>query len=172
MTREEALGFLRRHQPMPDDEALSEELVARYDRIREYFIANPDPEAVPLFLNSFGRGDGFGVYQLVEDVLAVHDPDVVITALNSALNSGRTSVSYWSAQIAANYPDASLIQPLGHLLEKGDFDTKYAAITALEQIGGPAVLLLLRNALEREPDDELRDLLEEVSSAKMPSGDS
>ena len=69
MTVEQGLAFLNAYQPMPDDTELSEELVRAYDEVRRFFIEHPDARCIPLFLKSFGAGDGFGVYQLVEDVL-------------------------------------------------------------------------------------------------------
>ncbi len=65
MTTDDALDFLRRHQPMPDDEVLTEDLIQQYDEVRQHFIDSPDQRCIPLFLGSFGDGDGFGVYQLV-----------------------------------------------------------------------------------------------------------
>ena len=70
MTDNEAIEFLKTVQPLPDDSELSEELIAQYDEVRKHFIKSPNELAVPLLLNSFGDGDGFGVYQLVEDAIA------------------------------------------------------------------------------------------------------
>lgn len=52
---------------MPNDYDITQELINKYNNVRLYFSANPAEEAIPLFLQSFGEGDGFGVYQLVED---------------------------------------------------------------------------------------------------------
>lgn len=69
MTKKEALAFLALNQPMPNDYDITQELINKYNNVRLYFSANPAEEAIPLFLQSFGEGDGFGVYQLVEDFL-------------------------------------------------------------------------------------------------------
>lgn len=66
MTTDEALQFLSNHQPMPSDKDLTEELINQYDSVRCYFISHPDDRAINLFLRSYGDGDGWGVYQLVE----------------------------------------------------------------------------------------------------------
>jgi len=94
MTVDEGLAFLQTHQPMPDDTALSEELVRVYDEVRRLFIDHPDARCIPLFLTSFGDGDGFGVYQLVEDVLRHFSRDTVVPHLKKALTHGRRSIRY------------------------------------------------------------------------------
>jgi len=70
MTTSEALSFLQAHQPMPDDDALNAhpEILQKYEEVRKYFVENPDPRCIELFLNSFGERSGFGIYQLVDEV--------------------------------------------------------------------------------------------------------
>ena len=162
MTREEALRFLRMRQPMPDDHDLSDAEISLYDDARKFFLKNPTEEAVSLFLNSFGNGNGRGVYQLVEDVITLHPPAVVVPSLVTALSSPVKSVQYWSAQISANFPHPDLIPPLEELLSKGDYDMKYAAITALEQIPEESASNVLRKALDVEPDEELREIISDA----------
>jgi hypothetical protein len=62
MNIDEAITFLKNHQPMPSDVDLDKETINGYDEARKVFLFNRAPECVPLFLNSFGEGDGFGVY--------------------------------------------------------------------------------------------------------------
>lgn len=164
MDTREGLEFLSKHQPMPPDEELDQQLIDYYDEVRKWFILNPDPQCVPLFLNSFGKGDGWGVYQLVGDALIVFDKAIVVPHLVKSLRNPNGSVSYWSAQIACSFPDAVLIAPLRKLIEGGDHDIKYAAITALEQIGGTTVKDILSTQLTVEEDQELKELLENVLS--------
>ena len=38
MTTEQALAFLQAHQPMPDDQDLSEALIRTYDEVRQFFM--------------------------------------------------------------------------------------------------------------------------------------
>lgn len=81
ITRTEAFSFLKKHQPMPNDDKLKESEIKRYEEVREYFINNPDEKCIPLFLNSFGGKDGFGVYQMVEDVILMYDSKKVLPHL-------------------------------------------------------------------------------------------
>src|SRR5690606_955147 len=108
----EGLEFLSKHQPMPPDEELDQQLIDYYDEVRKWFILNPDPQCVPLFLNSFVKADGWGVSQLVGDAIIVFDKALVVPPLVKSLRNPNGSVSYWSAQIACSFPDAVLIAPL------------------------------------------------------------
>jgi hypothetical protein len=159
MNTDDALQFLRAHQPMPSDAQLSEEDVEQYDAVRRHFLAHPSPECVPLLLNSFGEGDGLGVYPLVEDVLRKLPKNAVVPHLRAALGSVHRSVRYWCAQIAAVCPDSFLIQPLTLLLDDSDPDIRCAAITALVQIEDGTIVPLLQSALDRESDPEVRQML-------------
>jgi hypothetical protein len=131
--------FLRQHQPLPDDANLSKEVIRQYDEVIQYFLAHPAPECVPLFLNSFGKGDGFGVYVMVEEVIRQFPTEQVVPHLIEALANPLPGVRYWSAQLAANFSNSELIEPLTRLLQNQDEDIPFAAVTALEQIGGESV---------------------------------
>lgn len=133
MNRESALKFLEKHQPMPSDGDLTQKIIDTYDEIRRYFYDNPDQLSIKLLLNSFGEGDGFGVYPLVEDTILKQDRSVVVAELISALSSPHRSVRYWCAQIASNFQDNAVAKSLYFLLSEDDFDLKYAALTSLEQ---------------------------------------
>ena len=162
MTVDEGLSFLKTHQPMPDDAELSEELVRAYDEVRRLFIAHPDARCIPLFLTSFGEGDGFGVYQLVEDVLRHFSLDKVLPHLRKGLTHGQRSIRYWNADIAANFPTAELIEPLAQLLTEDDEDIRSAAAIALGQIRDARAEGFLRQALANESKPQLVSLFEKL----------
>jgi len=162
VTREEALEFLRRHQPLPPDGELSEETITAYDAARRYFLANPDNESIALFLYSFGDGSGFGVYQLVEDVIAKHHPNDVVPILSLALQTGGKGVKYWGAQIAERFPDSRLLGPLAVTLSDPDSDIRSASALAIACIGGRDARALLGSRLEIEDDSEVRESIAEL----------
>ena len=162
MTRDEALAFLRAHQPMPDDRDLSEELITAYDLVRRYFTAHPDPACIPLFLNSFGERSGFGVYQLVEDVLAKFPPGAALPHLVEALTHGRRPSRYWAALWAGDFPNALLSAPLIALLDQADCDLRSAAALSLEYIPGQRADDALRRASEREADEHVREVIDQA----------
>lgn len=101
MNTNEALEFLRSHQPMPPDSTLTTELSQKYNEVREFFEAHPDPRCIPLFLNSFGDGDGFSAYQGVDLVLLLFSHEQVLPHLLTALSSIHPGVKSWTAEIAS-----------------------------------------------------------------------
>jgi len=159
LTKEAALLFLRQHQPLPDDSVLDEPTLACYDACRRYFLVHPDTECIPLFLNSFGNGNGFGVYQLVEDVIVRFDKNVVLPHLIAALQNGSRDVRYWCAQVAESFPDSAVVAPLAALLSEDDVDMRFAAVNALSWTGIPEADLVLKKALKDEQEPELREAI-------------
>lgn len=162
MDKEKALSFLKENQPMPNDKNLNESLISMYDEVRRYFLANPDEKCLPLFLNSFGEYDGMGVYQLVEDVIFKFNHDKVVNCLLEALKSKYNGVKYWCAQICAQFPDEKLIDPLEELLKDSNQDIRMSAITSLSQIKEDKVITILKNQLNVEQNDEVKDFLIDV----------
>jgi len=167
ISRKDAINFLKQYQPMPDDNNLSKDIIDQYDDVRKFFLANPDEECISLFLNSFGERDGFGVYQLIEDVIKKFEKSKVLPHLLNALKSDYRSVRYWNAQIASSFPDEKLFEPLKKLLDEHDVDIRFAAITSIAQIALSGikydeVVDSLENALENETEDDVREFLQEV----------
>lgn len=162
MTTNEALDFLRQHQPMPADIELSQDLIDKYDEVRKFFLNEKDIRSVPLFLNSFGNINGFGVYQLVEDVIIKFSSEEVLPHLKVALSRSEYSIRYWNLQIAANFPSIELLPQLKILLKEDDFDLKYNTLTALGQFGSDVVKPIVEDFLEREQDEELIELAKDI----------
>jgi HEAT repeat protein len=162
MTIDEALQFLRDHQPLPPTERMSDDFIRLFDEVRKFFIANPDERCVGLLLNCFGEGDAHGVYQLVEDTILTFPAEVVVPALVGSLRNPAGSVRYWSAQIAANYPHQELAEPLIDLLKQGNLDERVAAVTALEVIGTPQVRGAMKNALGADIESEVKTMIREA----------
>ena len=160
MTTQEALDFLARHQPMPDDEDLTQDLIDRYDGVRKHFLTHVDVRSVPLFLSSFGEGTGWGVYQLVEDVLRRYPREFVVEALNQTLGSPHAGVRGWSLQIAMEYPDRSLSGHFKRLLFSDRPDERLWAAYNLEGVYSPEEdAEVLKEAAGSEDDPEVREVL-------------
>lgn len=160
----EAVDFLKENQPLPDDRVLetNSEILQKYNEVRKYFLENPDPICIPLFINSFGNGSGFGIYQLIEDVLLKYSSEQVIPHLIKGLNSEKYGIRYWSSQIASSFPDKKLIEQLAILLTDKASDIRYAVIVALAEIDDKRVIDLIKNAQKQEEDNEVLELIEEV----------
>lgn len=162
MDKEIALSFLKENQPMPNDKNLNESIITTYDEVRKYFLANPDEECLPLFLNSFGEYNGMGVYQLVEDVISRFEHDEVVNCLMEALKSKYNGVKYWCAQICSLFPDRKLIKPLEELLSDSNQDIRMSVITSLSQIQEDKVITILKNQLNSEKDVEIKEFLTDI----------
>jgi len=136
MKKNEALSFLRYNQPMPDDNNLTQELIDKYDEVRKFFIAHPDKEAIPLFLNSYGNGDGWGVYQLVEDFFYKCYRDDVVLEIQKVLENPSITdcVRYWVTQVSAAFSDAKLKKGLEISLKSENEDIRDAAQLSIDMI--------------------------------------
>ena len=122
-------------------------------------------DSIDLFLNSFGEGSGFGVYQLIEDVMFANAADDVVPRLNLAMQSKSKPVMYWCTQIAANFPDEQLHDGLKIALEDENVDIREAAITAIEAMGGNTARSFLKARLDREEEADVKVLIQDVLSS-------
>lgn len=127
MDVETALKFLGRHQPLPDDTELDDELIRLFEAARSLFEDVVDDRCVELLLHSFGEGTGFGAYQMVEVALANQDPAVVAEALPRAIGSDVASVRSWAVEIAAAYPEAGVREAVRSALPRLDEDGQFWA---------------------------------------------
>lgn len=164
MNTEEALAFLREHQPLVVVDGDQARALDLFDLALEHFAANPDPRCVPLILGFFGEGDGYGVYQLADNTLASHDNEVVVPVICENLGSATRSIRYWNALMALNYSDPRLVRPLLELYKIGDVDERAAAMAALAT-SGPVDTSIRKELLElseTESDPEVRTLISEA----------
>ncbi|HZM72997.1 MAG TPA: hypothetical protein VFC71_06440 [Candidatus Polarisedimenticolia bacterium] len=164
MNGQEAIDFLGRHQPMPPDEELTDELIGQFDEARRALALDPQGGGVRLLLNAIGRGSGFGVYQLVDDTLRAYDPDNVVQVLAELLATVPDDRSGWLMEYALDYPDERLIDPVVEALVRGDRDTRFFAASFLvDQFRDvPRVREAVRSARAREDDPEIVRVLDEA----------
>jgi hypothetical protein len=163
MNAQEAINFLKSHQPMPSGERAHNDLFSRFDEVRKFFASYPDDRNIHLLIGALGPGDGHGIYPMVEDALRSHSPDAVAEALKVGLKSSHSSVRYWSAQFAAGYPNSDIAEELISAFVNGDIDTQLAVVTAIEAINTPAARNLLMGIRDKSLDQEVTDLIDEVT---------
>ena len=164
MDLEYALSFLKANQPMPNDENLDTKLIGEYDTVRKFFMSNPDERCIPLFLNSFGDGSGYGVYQLVEDVLKKYSKEMVLPHLLKAIKSNSWGIRYWGTQIALEFSDKSLLSQLEKGIAESDVDIRATSIIALSQIKCDRAIKILKEAQKNENECDIKELIEQVLS--------
>ena len=146
---------------MSKTEEGAEDVLRTFNEVRLFFLNHPDVRCVPLLLNSFGEGDGHGIYQLVEDTIAIYPEEIVVPALIKSLSSPYQSVRAWNAEIAANYTGLELVEPLQQLLVHGSTDESHAAANALALNGTSSAIIELANALNSNIDDDLKEHIRE-----------
>lgn len=132
MITDDALAFLFEHQPMPSDDLLTEALARRFEKVRGHFETVVDERCVPLLLNSFGRGSGFGTYQLVRFALARQPRAAVVAALPAAIRSERGSVRTWALEIAVDYATPDVVSVVKDVWPHLDEDERLWGATVLE----------------------------------------
>ena len=167
MDKESALSFLKSYQPLPSDPQMPGELIETYNEVRQYFIANPDTNCIDLFLNSFGEGSGFGIYQLVDEVLRQYPKAEVVSRLAYSLMSQKRSVRYWCAEMAASFPDPDLVEPLDSLIKEDDMEIRSSALTAIFTIKDQRVLPILQSLRIRETDPDLQQLITDALEYRL-----
>ena len=115
MDTEQALSFLRSHQPMPSDHTISSEEGEMFVAILEHFQTEHDERCLPLLIHSISSDTGLGMYEHISDVLMAHPRDKVIPQLRRGLESGNDGVRWrccwWASDIDA-WELADVIEPL------------------------------------------------------------
>ena len=148
---------------MPPDEQLTEALIGKYDEAWRAVKDSDDPRVAGLLLNSFGEGDGWGVYSLVDEALRSLPRESVVQALDRSLASPFRSVRAWSMDMALDFRDTRLIPRATTLLSGDDRDERVFAayyLTGFERLD-EGTFAVLTDALERETDNEFLSVLEE-----------
>lgn len=167
MNSDEALAFLASNCPLPDDEILTEEVIDKYDEVRRFFLDHPDPRCIIPLLNSFGDGSGFGVFQLVEDVIKQFPVVKVAPHLLRALGSDHRGVRFWCTQMVPSFPSRIYVPRLLVNLNDPDSDIRSATAEALAVVGDRSIVSELEEAIKREKEeyvrDDIRDAIEELS---------
>lgn len=162
ITAAEVLQFLQAHQPLPADPQLTREQLRALDEAVRYLASSPIPHALELLLGVFGEGNGFGVYQRVEEAVAAYPQDEVVSALGRMLSSSHRSVRYWCTQLALGLPSEALVVPLVENLSRSDVDGREITVAVLAAIGSPRATEALACWLPEETDAEIRAAILEV----------
>jgi len=185
MTYEEAINFLKSHQPMPDTqiplpwenkELASqlaneiESLLTKWEEALDYFMEHPCEEAIPLFFNSLGDEDGLGVYQGLGHYLVKFPPEIVIPYFKSAFRSPSPIIRYWAADFALSIHSGTqdFIEAMLPLLLDSDENVRRYASSALSYKAEKGYFdwhlyeTFLRQAYEKETEEDIKQSYEEI----------
>lgn len=162
MSAAKCISFLSANQPLPPDADLSADIVNELDSVRKWLSDHPVAEALPLLLRIFGEGDGLGVYPLIEDTVARYPHDAVVAELTAVLRDSPDATRYWALQLASTFASERMVKPICDLLPMLGRDSRYAALTALEAIGGDEVFRCVFEWGRKETDPELQELVSDI----------
>jgi hypothetical protein len=175
MTTEEALRFLAEHQPMPDTNVVSDQLLLQLNEVLEYFETHLDQRCIPLLLNVFGEGDGHGVYQMVGFVIRRYPKDVVVPHLRMSLRNSKPAALFWNTQIACGFQSVDLVEPLIEIAISDNDTLREIAMFALSRYPADTMIPLLEAARDRPMNQQARHDLDALivqlsSSGERPNG--
>lgn len=93
------LAGLARLGPLPDDATVTQAQLDGFGEIIGWIgFAPPDPDYVRPLLDTFGYGDGFGLYAHGADALLKQDRGAVVEAALDALGTGRDGSRQWAME--------------------------------------------------------------------------
>ena len=162
MNGQQALAFLKQHQPLPtvisesDREKFRDALVQLRERPLD------SEEAVPLLLHCWDGTNAdldnepiiFTLKSFPKELVAAH----VVAGLKLDASNRRT----WFGEVACAFPDARYVGGLAAMLGADSVIERFVAACALEQVGGEEARSAAERRLELEPDPEICDVLEAI----------
>jgi hypothetical protein len=138
------------------------ELIEQFDEIRRHFLTTNADGALPLLVGALGEGSGFGVYQLLDAVIARCSPDVRMATLLSAVASPRQTLRSWGWEFALPYRDARLVDLAARAIDSEARDEQYFAAAYLADHGSNEILRSIEPGRLQRLDPETRQLIEEA----------
>lgn len=163
MNKEEALFFLDKNSPLPDDVNLTKAVIGDFDQVRRLLIREPSLVLLKKYMQSFGNGDGFGVYQLSDDALRSHLPHEAVSAILNGLKSDVYPVVKWCMHFTAEFPSQEYRPHLHSGLTSADVDMRTWAAMGLSSIYVAALdSAAVRSQIAKEKDETVFEILSEM----------
>ncbi len=156
---EQLISQLRALSPMPEDELLTEEQVDTYGRIIDELLQFKDPRAIRPVLDSFGYGDGYGVYWAAVHFVESFNEAEVLPHLIAAVQSPNPGSRMWAAALLGwgRYKDA--IPHLLALLKDPKDLVRAHAVVALGSIGDESCRKHIEQ-LRQDPSSDVQHAVE------------
>src|SRR5947209_5545820 len=161
MTTEQAIEFLRRHQPLPLDSRMSQELIDEWFAVLEYLRDHPKPAAVPLLLGAVSDVASYG-YTVLAEVLDLHPREAVSAALLEAMGSADEGRRVCAMDLSRYLPGAERYrQQFLAGLRSNSRGERASAIDALGPVATKLDVPVLQEALAAEEDIFNREAISE-----------
>jgi HEAT repeat protein len=117
---DDLITALRAISPMPDDDdidALTEEILIKYESIVKELGELQDPKAIVPLINSFGYGEGFGLYRSTLYYLEKFDLGLLYPQLIDAVRTGEKGPRMWTTFMLGRIRNPEAVDDLIALLQ-------------------------------------------------------
>jgi hypothetical protein len=161
---DDILAFLAEYEGDVDYKAISQGVIDWYVEAYDYFCQHPGPPMIRAFLMSFGNGSGAGIDDSINSSFDSFPKEVMLPILHDALASLHAGVRHRAIWIGSEYPDATLDPVYQELLRSSDWDQRMPAAYYMKHRGTPEAARLAAEALGRETEDDVREVLEESAA--------
>lgn len=146
---------------MPDDDAVSQELLDTYYQIISELEPYNDPEIIQPIINSFGYGLGYGLYQTARGILEKFSLEQLENALIFALNNGERGSRMWAANTLGLFRCERAIPYLRLRLNDPEEYVRSEAVSALGRMLDPESRELIEK-MKNDSSKEVRSIVEIV----------
>jgi HEAT repeat protein len=169
---QELLTRLKKQSPMPSDEEVTEEQVEEYEEVLNDLQGSlnrkKDVSAVRPLIDSFGYGDGNGVYWTTLHILEKFANNDLLPQLRDAIRSGSPGSRMWASLMLGRAQDHAAITDLLKLLMDAHEHIRANAVLSLSMLGDPSTRKAIEQ-LQQDPSEVVRDAVETALS-DFPEG--
>jgi HEAT repeat protein len=155
------LSELKNISPMPDDVELNEAILKKYEKLIRDIILLKDPRFITPLVNSFGYGEGFGLYWSVLHFLEEFTVEQVDPILIKCLRFGEKGPKMWAAYMLGRSRNTDAVNILINLLNDENELTRVNTAIALGMIGESKVRHFLEKSLN-DPSERVRDAVKKA----------
>ena len=153
---DDLVSQLQRLSPMPEDSQLNEQLFREYELLVQEMSDFKNPKIIPTLIDSFGYGEGNGVYWKVLHLLEYFEMEQVDPILLERLKTGHRGSKMWAAYMLGRSRNNNAVENLIQTLSDTNHLVRRNAAMALGMIGDRRARIYLEGCLN--------DISEEVRS--------
>ena len=159
MNTNEALKILKEIAASPNHTPMEQDL---WIKAIVYFRHHKNPKAIPLLIKTFGEENYTEIYLCIQVTLQHYRSAEVLPHLLRGISSKNVAIRCWCADTIRFFPKPDAIPDLTILLQDKDPLARYEAAVALECIPHRTVGMVAADALMRETDEHVRNVLRDL----------
>jgi hypothetical protein len=127
----ELIAQLENLSPMLEDKHLSEQVLIEYERIVTEISNYKDPAVISPIVNSFGYGEGFGLFWTAMQFLETFEPKDLNAILLNAIVAGERGSRLWATRMLMRARNYDAIPKVVTLLDDPNAQIRVQALRAL-----------------------------------------